>query len=126
MILPKHLIVTRQLKNTARQIVRAMEVRKGDGASNTVVTIGASPLDTDYAIVSSALLAQRMATDTTWYIGDINKAVEYMENWPMTITQAPQNSEMEFTHDIVQRTKVSERGAARVAQPRALIKNTVA
>ena len=124
MIMPKHLVVTRQLKNTARQIVRALEVRKGDGASATSVTIGASPIDTDYSIISSALLATRMATDTSWFIGDIGKAVRYMQNWPMTIDQAPVNSEVEFTHDIINRWKVSERGAAVVVEPRALVKST--
>lgn len=126
MIQPKHLIVTRQLKPTARQIVTATQVRKGDGASNTAVTIGLSPVDTDYQIASSSLLAARMATDTSWYIGDVGKAVKYMENHPLTVTEAPSNSEAEFTHDIVKRFKASERGAAVVTDPRALIKNTVA
>lgn len=121
----KDLIVTRQLKNTARQIINAVEVRKGDGASNTAVTIGASPLETNYTVRSSALLASRLNTDTDWFIGDIGKAVRYMENWPMTITEAPPNSEREFTHDIVRQWKVSERGAAVVVEPRALLKSTV-
>lgn len=126
LINPKHLVCTRVLRNTARQIVNAVEVRKGDGASNTAVTIGASPLETNYEIKSSALLAQRMGTDTTWYIGDVGKAVNYMENWPMAVVEAPANSEMEFTHDIVRRWKVSERGTTVVVEPRALVKNTVA
>lgn len=126
MITPKHLIVTRQLKPTARQITTATQVRKGDGASNTSVTIGLSPVDTNYEIVSSSLLAARMATDTSWYVGDVGKAVKYMENWPLEVTQAPQNSEAEFMQDIVMRFKASERGAAAVVDPRALIKNTVA
>lgn len=124
LINPKHLLCTRQLKATARQIITATQVRKGDGASSTAVTIGMSPLDTDYQIVSSALIAQRMATDTDWIIGDISKAVQYMENWPMKVEQAPPNSEAEFTHDIAVRFKVSERGAAVVVQPRALVKSS--
>ena len=37
-----------------------------------------------------------------------------MENWPITVTQAPSNSEAEFNQDIVLRFKASERGAAAV------------
>jgi len=124
LITPKHLVVTRQLKATARQIVTATQVRKGDGSSASQITIGLTPLDTDYSIVSSALLATRMATDTDWYIGDIGKAVKYMENWPMQLTEAPPSSEVEFTHDIVKRWKVSERGAAVVVDPRGLVKSS--
>ena len=47
-----------------------------------------------------------------------------MENWPITVTQAPPNSEAEFTHDIVARFKASERGAAAVLNPRYVVKNT--
>ena len=37
-----------------------------------------------------------------------------MENWPITVTQAPAGSEAEFASDIVLRFKASERGAAAV------------
>ena len=40
-----------------------------------------------------------------------------MENWPITVTQAPQDSEADFSNDIVVRFKASERGAAAVHQP---------
>lgn len=126
MITPKHLIVTRQLQATALNIIQAVQVRIGDGASSSVQTLAPTPLKTNYSLVTSPHLAARMATDTSWFIGDIGKAVKYMQNWPMEITQAPSNSEVEFTHDIVQRWKVSERGAAAVVEPRALIKSVVA
>ena len=44
-----------------------------------------------------------------------------MENWPITVTQAAQNSEAEFTQDIVVRFKASERGAAAVLNPRFVV-----
>jgi hypothetical protein len=47
-----------------------------------------------------------------------------MENWPMTVTPAPSNSEIEFTQDIVARWKASERGAAATLEPRAMHKST--
>ena len=36
-----------------------------------------------------------------------------MENWPITVVQAPVNSEAEFIQDIVVRFKASERGRRR-------------
>jgi len=45
-----------------------------------------------------------------------------MENWPITVTQAPQNSEAEFNQDIVAQFKASERGAAAVINPRYIVK----
>jgi hypothetical protein len=47
-----------------------------------------------------------------------------MENWPITVTQSPANSEADFAQDIVLRFKASERGAAAVINPRYVIKNT--
>ena len=47
-----------------------------------------------------------------------------MENWPITVTQAPPNSEAEFSQDIVLRFKASERGAAAVLDPRCVVKST--
>jgi hypothetical protein len=59
-----------------------------------------------------------------WFVGDFRKAFAYMENWPITVTQAPLGSEAEFTSDIVLRFKASERGAAAVLNPRYVVKCT--
>ena len=59
-----------------------------------------------------------------WFFGDFSRAFAYMENWPITVTQAPSNSEAEFTQDIVLRFKASERGAAAVLDPRCVVKST--
>jgi hypothetical protein len=59
-----------------------------------------------------------------WFVGDFHKAFAYMENWPITVTQAPLGSEAEFTNDIVLRFKASERGAAAVLNPRYVVKCT--
>lgn len=123
----QHLVVTPQLAWTARRIVNATEI--------TVVTPGyatsANPTQTRAAnpvpslqILSSNQLAARMATDTSWFVGDLSKAFAYMENWPITVVQAPANSEAEFTSDIVMRFKASERGAAATLEPRYVVKST--
>ena len=53
-----------------------------------------------------------------WFYGNFQKAFAYMENWPITVVQAPVNSEVEFTHDIPFRWKASERGTPAVLDPR--------
>jgi hypothetical protein len=127
MNMPKDLIVTRQNLKKAQYIQNATEIRVGDGASATTQTIAMNPLSgSSYRILSSQLLAARMGTDTTWYLGDVRKAFAYMENWPLTAVQAPPNSEDEFTRDIAMKWKASERGATATLEPRVMTKCTVA
>jgi hypothetical protein len=57
-----------------------------------------------------------------WFIGDPKKAFWYMENWPLTVVQAPANNIKEFEQDIVLRWKASERGVPWVADPRWIYK----
>lgn len=123
LITPKHLVVTRQLLYTARRIVNATEVREVTNSDDTV-TITGNPVPS-YEIVTSQLLAARMATDTTWYLGDVSKLVKYMENWSLTTEEQGQSSDAAFERDLVMRFKASERGAAATFEPRAVVKNTV-
>jgi hypothetical protein len=55
--------------------------------------------------------------DSVWLLGDFKKAFVYRENWPLTVVQAPLNSEAEFEQDIVVRYKASERGGCWVKRP---------
>ncbi|MCA9247347.1 MAG: hypothetical protein KDA42_09540 [Planctomycetales bacterium] len=122
------LLVAPQLRATALRIVTATEVRSGDiTAGSGTQTIGANPVSY-YGVESSRLLKARLdaasIATSTWFAGDFRKAFAYMENWPITVTQAPPNSEAEFNQDIVMRFKASERGAAAVLEPRAVVKCT--
>lgn len=126
-IMPKHIVVTPQLLFTAKRIVNATEITvttPGYATSaNPTQTSATNPVS-GYTVVSSAQLAARMATDTSWFLGDLSKAFAYMENWPISVVQAPANSEAEFTSDIVMRFKASERGAAATLEPRFMVKST--
>lgn len=127
LVMPRHLVVTRQLLYTARRVVNATEIRVNTPgfatSGNPTETITTNPVQ-GYQIVTSVLLAARLATDTNWFIGDLSRAFAYMENWPLTVVQAPSNSEVEFTHDIVMRWKASERGACATLEPRSMHKST--
>jgi hypothetical protein len=114
---PKDIVVTRQNLNVARRVLSATELRFGDGASASTQTIFSNPIQ-NYRILSSQLLAARMGTDTTWYLGDLARQVKCMENFPLTVVQSPANSEAEWNRDIVMEWKASHRYVFAVVEPR--------
>ncbi len=125
----QQLIVTDQLLWSAQRIANATEI------TVTVPGYATSGNPTGYTtknpvqglqVVSSVLLASRLATDTDWFTGDVGGYAKYMENWPITVVQAPPNSQEDFHRDIVAQFKASERGAFAVVQPRKMRKSTVA
>ena len=72
-----------------------------------------------YAQLKAQLGLDSATAQGYWFYGDIAQAFAYMENWPITVTQAPAASEADFAQDISFRFKASERGAAAVLEPRA-------
>ena len=117
-------------RHSANRVFNALEVRYNPASSSTT-TLAANPLG-NYQVQESRLAYRRViasgqaAVDAKkwWFLGDFKKAFAYMENWPITVTQSAQNSEAEFSQDIVVRFKASERGAAAVLNPRYVVKNT--
>ncbi len=129
----RQMLVCPQLHTAASRILNATETRSG--TSN--ITIGPNPnITRGITLFSSRLLYARLiATDAFghsvsaanakgyWWLGDFSKAFAYMENWPITVTRAPQNSPAEFNQDIVAQFKASEMGAAAVMEPRVIVRN---
>lgn len=117
-------------RHAAHRVFNAAEIHYTASEANTS-TIAANPLG-NYTVAESRLAYRRIvasgvsAADAKkwWFLGDFRKAFAYMENWPITVTQAPRGSEAEFTSDIVLRFKASERGAAAVIDPRYVVKCT--
>jgi len=130
-ISPSHLIACPSKKHTINRILNATEVRY-TGSSAPSETLAANPLGGTYTGITSAWLQARLVAGgvnatqakATWFLGDPNGAFRYMENWPITIVQAPQNSEAEFNQDIVARFKASERGVPVAWNPRKMVKVT--
>lgn len=128
------LVVMPNYKHAARRILRATEIDYGIPSSATVQTITKGPntvnpytLQDNTALAKARLVASGVSAGDAakyWYLGNFRKAFAYMENWPITVTQAPTNSEAEFTADIVARFKCSERGAAAVLDPRYVVQST--
>ena len=124
---PDTLICTQQLEMTAKRIRNATEI--------TVVTPGfattgnptetrvANPMQGAFEVVTSPLVAARLATDTSWFYGDPRKAFVFMECWPLSVEQAPTTSEDNFKRDIVSQYRADRRGAYFVREPRRMNRN---
>ncbi len=123
------MLVMPAYRHAAASILGAAELVFG-AETDMVRRTYANPYAKTYAFYESRLAYRRiMAAGQTaadakkwWFLGDFSKAFAYMENWPITVTQAPVNSEAEFNQDIVVRFKASERGAAAVINPRYVVK----
>jgi hypothetical protein len=127
-VIPDTIIVATAKKHTARQITNAT-LQHVDTASAVYRTTYAPQMN-QYKVLTNQYVGVRLAADsglnTTWYIGQPKKAFAYMENWGPTVQISNENSEASFTHDIVTRYKISERGAAAIVEPRYMVKCTAA
>jgi hypothetical protein len=117
-------------RHAAHRVFNAAEISYATPSAPTT-TLAANPLG-NYRVHESRLAYRRIvesgvaAADAKkwWFIGDFRKAFAYMENWPITVTQAPVGSEADFNNDVVLRFKASERGAAAVLNPPYVVKCT--
>ena len=128
--MPNTLVVPTALSMTAARIVNATEIR--ETTNTNTITISGNPLRNSRTggnpvpmqVLSNQYVKARTSSASTWFMGDFQRAFWYMENWGPTSVQAPTNSEAEFTNDIVQRYKISERGAVACIEPRVVAKAT--
>ena len=117
-------------QHAANRVFHAAEITYTASGAATA-TKAANPLG-NYQVHASRLAYRRIVASGVsaedakkwWFLGDFKRALAYMENWPITVTQAPLGSEAEFISDIVVRFKASERGAAAVMNPRYIVKCT--
>ncbi|MAT73058.1 MAG: hypothetical protein CMJ58_26540 [Planctomycetaceae bacterium] len=125
-----NVLVTPAYRHAAHRVFNAAEINYAAAGGETTTT-AANPLG-NYRVDESRLAYRRIVASGVaaaeakkwWFIGDFRKALAYMENWPITVTQAPLGSEADFTNDVVLRFKASERGAAAVLNPRYVVKCT--
>ncbi len=102
-----------------------------DGATAGWANSGKNPLmDLSITMATSRQLYKQVlayldsnAADAAsyWWYGD-PAAFAYMENWPITVVQAPANSEAQFNQDVVARFKASERGTPAIMEPRRMMR----
>jgi hypothetical protein len=129
LIKASHVLVMPAYRHAANRVFNALDIDyTGGGAATT--TRSPNPLS-HYTVRESRLTYRRIIASGEssanakkwWFLGDFRRAFAYMENWPITVTQSPVNSEADFNQDIVVRFKASERGAAAVINPRFVVKN---
>jgi hypothetical protein len=124
----KHLVVVKALEPTASYIMNATMLQRhvgGYATSGNLTQIEyQNPWRQKYQIVCSRLLASRMATDTTWFLGDISKYAKRMVAEKMDVIQAPPNNKDEFERRIVAQHRANERSAFVVVEPRAMVQST--
>lgn len=122
------LIVNKELEKVAQRIVGSTQIHvitPGYATSgNPTLTDTPNPYSGAFNVVSSRLLKQRTATDTTWFYGTPKKAFVYVVNFPMQTKEAPANSQLEFERDIVAQYRADERGAYGTLDPRLMVKCT--
>lgn len=127
MIQPDVIVHTPAYKHAVRRALRATELRTGYGTS--VESVSANTLDSYtpyesrlfYRLLQSEGSLSASAAKKYWLIGQPRKAFAWMQNWPLTVVRAPDNSEAEFTQDISMRFKATERGVAAVLNPRYMV-----
>lgn len=122
------LIVTKQNEQTAARIINATQIVMHSGgyatSGNLTETQAPNPYSSKYRIMTSRLLAARLNNDAHWFLGDPARYARYMQNWPITVTQAPAGNSDDFNRDIVAKYKCSERGQYAVIEPRVMTNNT--
>lgn len=119
------ILVPSALKNRARHILGASEVKFVDNQANatTYQTTSQNLLD-DYELLSSRLVSSRQGNSTTWYMGNFREAFHYYQAWPLTLVQAPADHPDDFNADIVAQWKASEMGVVVCVDPRQVAKFT--
>lgn len=117
------IIVPTALKKTLNNIIKSTEFRYAT-SSAAFTAVGPNPIEASYRVLSNPFVKSITSSAAKWYIGQPRKAFTYMEVWPITVVQAADNSEPEFTQDIVARYKASEKGVCAVIDPRYMVENT--
>ena len=121
------LVVPSALLMTARSIINATEVTRGDNQANadTLNRSFTNPLSgMGINVVSNQYVKSRTSSASTWFLGDFKKAFKYMENWPFRVERAPASYNAMYERDCVASYKCSEMGVPSVWEPRYVTKNT--
>lgn len=133
---PNALLVMPAKYYTFMRTMNAIEVRTGDGASNTQATYAASPLATNYPVLKSPYARQLLITsaanlgagltatqaDEYWYLGDFKRAFVWRQYLPFDTFVAPPMTPEEFHKDVILQVKAREAGVAGVRDPRFVVK----
>ncbi len=138
---PTTLVMGKGLEWTARAVIRDTLVELVDraAAAGQVGSAGMNRIPWNLTIRSNEWVierilaanggpggitaADRAAANDYWFLGKPTAAFVWKVIWPLTVTEAPNNSEVDFTQDVVMRFKASHKGVAGVREPRLMIRS---
>jgi hypothetical protein len=129
-VTPTTIIAVPSLKMSILRFLSSSELRvttPGYATSGTPSqTLQNNPYLNRWNFVSSVWLADRLATDTDWFVGDPPRYAKRMVAWDIETRQAPPNSQEEFNRDVALQYRVGMCDALTVVNPRAMAKSTAA
>lgn len=125
-VVPKQILHMPARTHQFRQSLRATNVIRSGAttaaysAVETPNTIEAYQLESSRWLYSELIAAGESAANAKdfWFFGDFQRAFECIENWPLTVSQMPANSEADFAQDIALGYKVSRKRVFAVKNPR--------
>ena len=124
----KTVLVTPARALAAKRIFGMIQSRTGDITSGTGPQVIAGNPVPGYTVEVSPYLTSRLAaasqTANRWFCGNFKRAFWYLENWPITVSQAPSGNNADFNRDIVLQFKASEQGTPAVRDPRYVVRST--
>lgn len=121
---------------TASQILGATQIDSGTITGLAGVRAAPNPIAGQIAQLISSPLAYHLLTRVTtdpyragggvsaanaanyWFMGDFQRAFEYLEQWPITVETLSTSSLLAFERDVIFGVKVSEKGVISVKDPR--------
>lgn len=136
---PKVLICSPTAKWVANHIVHAMQVRTGDITAAAGQTININLVPYNLTVLGNewvpiliqqangvgGIVAAAYANAILyWYLGSPKDAFIWKEIWPLTVEEAPQNSEAQFNQDVWMRFKASYKGCGGVWEPRYMVRSS--
>lgn len=143
LVAPNAVLVNPARLNTAKLILGAFETQRRTAIGATQATAStlivqntnAAPYAGEYEILSSPLVEQR-CTDASglnlsqtnanqyWWLFQKAKAFKYMQNWPLTIMQAPATNYEMLDRGLVASYFANERGTPAVISPWHVVRST--
>lgn len=125
--MPRILLTSVELQQTAQSVVNATEVRQQIGSNEHILSnpnASIRPLSSPF--VDAATSGDQFDDTSDWFLGDFQKQFRYKEIWPLQTFRAPAQNEEQFERDVVARFKVREYGDIFAIDERWVVKVDVA
>lgn len=136
-ITPKVILTVPSLEQTVASIINATETETRTNSAAEIRRYK-NPYGNRYQYSISQLLYHRLTSSTDggaglsaanakrWFFGDFEKAMHYMQNWPLNINRVNPNEYEMLDRGVVFAAFANQRGVPAWVEPRAVVRNKVA